>query len=108
VLQSFGVCPTTQNKNMVNTKKAKKRTYEDWVELGRLLTVAREAIVSAVVKSSKMFPLIDGETKKILSIEKKLSHIKSILDDRYCLEYEHEDIETFPIKFPMYPLGEDE
>ena len=81
----------------------KKRTYDEYIELGQLLYSAHESLVQGYCKAGNMFPLNTAELRQLEKAQKALDAARKGLDNNFCSEYTEHDIPPGSPKYPMYP-----
>ncbi|GAB4201789.1 MAG: hypothetical protein OHK0022_24190 [Roseiflexaceae bacterium] len=84
--------------------KPKQPTYEDHVELGRLLAHARDLLVEAQTKASNMYRKSQNENINAISIAvKQIDAIRNNLDSISLNDFTDTDIPEGKDRFPYYP-----
>jgi hypothetical protein len=75
------ICPLTNGRTMM-----KRRSVEDYRDLGALLKVADEALVVASVLADSMYPKKSGDMRRIVEIQDVLRRYRFELDGRWRQE----------------------
>jgi hypothetical protein len=79
------------------------RTYEQYRDLGALLSDAHSSLGKSIVLTSKMFPLNDKNLGRLHRLDRDLRQLRSDLDNVFCSEFPESAVPAGESRLPLYP-----